>query len=322
MDSPPQSARFRTLAIRILVSLAVLALLIWAIWKLQRVLTTFDWAEMWDSVFHTPWPKLFLAMLAALASYAAIAAYGAITFRYAGRPLRPARAGIVSFIITSFALNLGLAMLTANLARVRLLSNENYTPVEMLRSALAHGVFVLFGPMLLAGIALSLNPLPLPADFPIHRDTTRPLGLILLFTFLCAVAALAIRRRPISYRQVELPAPGSGPLLRGLFFSMLEWIFAALTLTVLIPETGLPLMQLLAIVFLAQFAAVATGVPGGIGVFEVVIVALAPDSISQSQLLGAILLYRVIYLLGPFVISLILFGWLEIHRARRAKTIL
>jgi uncharacterized membrane protein YbhN (UPF0104 family) len=312
----PKSAHPWALALRILISLAVLGLLVWAILKLRAVLTQFDWVEMWTSVLHTPLWKLGLAMLAAIGSYAAIAGYGAITFRYAGKPLPPARAGIVSFIITTFALNLGLAMLTANLARVRLLSAEGYTPVQMLKSAIAYSVFVLIAPMLLAGIALSWSPIPLPANFPIDRGTTRPLGFIFLAVFLGIVIALSLRSRPISFRGMNLAAPDTGPLMRGLFFSTLEWVFAAMTLAVLLPETGMPLMQLLAVVFIAQFIAVASGVPGGIGVFEVVIVALTPDTVSQSGLLGSILLYRAIYLLGPFLKSLVIFGWLEISRAR------
>lgn len=47
-------------------------------------------------------------------------------------------------------------------------------------------------------------------------------------------------------------------------------------------------------------AGVVSNVPGGVGVFETVIILLLPDQIPGDAILAALLAYRIIYYLLPF----------------------
>ncbi len=58
--------------------------------------------------------------------------------------------------------------------------------------------------------------------------------------------------------------------------------------------------------------------PGGIGVFETVII-LAIPQVPASALLGSMLVYRAVYYLVPLAVAALLFGAKELE-ARRAIT--
>jgi phosphatidylglycerol lysyltransferase len=67
---------------------------------------------------------------------------------------------------------------------------------------------------------------------------------------------------------------------------------------------------------LALAAGAVSNVPGGIGVFEFVLLLLMP-AVPKDRLLGALIAYRAIYYFAPFAIALVLLGAHEvwIHRA-------
>jgi uncharacterized membrane protein YbhN (UPF0104 family) len=58
-------------------------------------------------------------------------------------------------------------------------------------------------------------------------------------------------------------------------------------------------------------------VPGGLGVFETVMLMLISPPIPAHELLGALITYRGIYYLLPLVISLLLFGGYELYSGRQ-----
>src|SRR6201992_3467349 len=70
------------------------------------------------------------------------------------------------------------------------------------------------------------------------------------------------------------------------------------------------------IYLIALAAGAVSNVPGGIGVFEFVLLLLMP-SVPKDRLLGALVAYRAIYYFAPFAIALVLLGAHEvwIHRA-------
>jgi uncharacterized membrane protein YbhN (UPF0104 family) len=54
---------------------------------------------------------------------------------------------------------------------------------------------------------------------------------------------------------------------------------------------------------LAQIAGIISNVPGGLGVFETVLLLLISPPIAADQLLGALLVYRVVYYFLPLLVE-------------------
>ena len=102
--------------------------------------------------------------------------------------------------------------------------------------------------------------------------------------------------------------------------SCLDWIIAAAVLYILLPDS-LPLTfgRFLGIFLLAQIAGVASNVPGGIGIFEAIILVFLAPFFSASAILGALVAFRVIYYLLPLLVAIAAAGDARDRREARRR---
>jgi len=87
--------------------------------------------------------------------------------------------------------------------------------------------------------------------------------------------------------------------------SAIEWTLAGAVLYVLLPPSGLSFLQFLGAFFIAMLLGMASHVPGGVGVFEGLIVLLLKPYLTSGQLLPALVVYRAVYYLLPLAVALI-----------------
>jgi len=75
----------------------------------------------------------------------------------------------------------------------------------------------------------------------------------------------------------------------------------------------------LGIYLLAQFAGVVSNVPGGLGVFETVMLLLLSPFFASGRLIGSLLAFRGIYNFLPLVLTLGTLGAYELRRNLNAR---
>ena len=93
-------------------------------------------------------------------------------------------------------------------------------------------------------------------------------------------------------------------------------------LYVLLPvHAGLNFFIFFGSYLLAQIAGIISNVPGGLGVFETVLILLISPPIASDQFLGALLVYRVVYYFLPLLVGVGLLAFYEMrqHRLQSAK---
>src|SRR5215510_168321 len=113
------------------------------------------------------------------------------------------------------------------------------------------------------------------------------------------VVAAALRTRPLHIRGFQLPLPSGRLATLQLLLSSMDWALAGGVLYVLLPQGTAPFTVVLSAFLAAQTLGLAAHVPGGVGVFEGVIVLLLRPYITSMQLAPALVAYRVIYYLAP-----------------------
>ncbi|MFN8583486.1 MAG: hypothetical protein U0163_21230 [Gemmatimonadaceae bacterium] len=96
----------------------------------------------------------------------------------------------------------------------------------------------------------------------------------------------------------------------------MDWTLAGAVFYALLPAGGLSLTHVLGVFVLAQVVAVASHVPGGLSVFEWVVVTTLGSSVPTDALLAALVMYRVIYYLVPFAIASLAFAAYEVSVRR------
>ena len=109
---------------------------------------------------------------------------------------------------------------------------------------------------------------------------------------------------PLKIGGAELALP-SAPLIGAQFIlSALDWGLAAAVLFVLLPEPRPDFAYFLAAFLAAQLIALVSHVPGGIGVFESLMILLLKPWIDADAFLPALAMYRIVYYLLPLAIAL------------------
>jgi len=95
-----------------------------------------------------------------------------------------------------------------------------------------------------------------------------------------------------------------------LFLGVADIGCAAATLYVLLPpeSQSLGFVAFAAIYVFAALVGAASHAPGGVGVFEAVMLGVIPAP-SKEALLAALLLFRAIYYLLPFALAVVLLGF-------------
>ena len=99
----------------------------------------------------------------------------------------------------------------------------------------------------------------------------------------------------------------------------LEWGFASAALYFLLPaETQVSYWHFVAIYVIGYVAGMISQAPGGIGVFEAMLLLLLPEATPKDALLAAVLTYRALYFFLPFLIALAMMSGSEVRGFARA----
>lgn len=289
-----------------------LALFGWALWVLYHELKVYHYRDIVRNLQSLPLSWLLAALGLAFLDYAVLTGYDRLAFKYLHHPLAYKKIALTSFIGYAFSHNIGLTVLTGGSVRYRFYSAWGLSAMEIAKVVLFCGLTFWLGFFLVGGFAFWLQPLVLPEKLALPFHSLRWLGwfflvLIALYLALCFSRSPRFKRLKISKVEFSLPSPGVAAAQ--LAVSALDWILVASVLFVLLPRSdhlGFP--TFLAIFLLAQIAGMVSQIPGGLGVFETVILLLLEAYYPASAVLGTLLAFRGIYYLLPLGGAIVLLG--------------
>ena len=241
------------------------------------------------------------ALLLTIGSYAALTFYDSLALREIGVRLPFRRAALAAFVAYAFSHAVGFVAATAASVRYRLYSIWGLGAAEVARVLWLATLTFWLGLAALGGVVLVASPDAIPAAANVPWASTRLLGGILLT--LAAYLTLVILRKgrpPLLLRGHEVPLPGPAMTAAQLFVSVVDWILAAGVLYVLLPGEPRGRFDVFIGVFLlAHLGGTASQVPGGIGVFESLVLVLLGGSHPTPQVIAALVLYRIVYYVVP-----------------------
>jgi phosphatidylglycerol lysyltransferase len=311
---PPPSSRPLTLVV-VGASIALLAL---ALWVLHGELAHIHLADVHRAFGQVGRLAFVLALLATAGSYLALTGYDLLALRQLNQSLSYARIAAASFIATAVGHNLGMAMLTASVVRMRLYTAWGLSAPDV---ALMAGLVTLtfgVGVTCAAGLALVLEPAAAAGWLHLDATSARVVGALLLSAVVLYLGFAWRRRRPLTLGPWQLQLPGLGMAWRQIALALVDLSCAALALWALLPaEAAPPFAVFLGLYVVAIVAGIVSHVPGGLGVFETVLL-LALPQVPRDALLAAIIGYRVVYYLLPLALAVLLATAMGL-RERRAR---
>src|SRR5262249_6263394 len=156
-------------------------------------------------------------------------------------------------------------------------------------------------------------------------ELVEPAGWVLVALAFAYLLLTAVRTRPVRFGKYELPLPSTRLAAAQLVVSVVDWALAGAVLYVLLPS-GPSFLTVLGAFLAAQLLGLASHIPGGVGVFEGLMVILLKPFLTSGQLLPALVVFRAIYYLLPLSVALLGLVADEIHQRRsdaaRAKALL
>ena len=249
------------------------------------------------------------------ASYLALGCFDVLALAYLRRlraqssprvPLK--RVFSASFIANAFGHNLGFSAFTGAAFRLRLYASSRLTAADV---ALVTGYTSLttsLGIALLAGLSFAIDPVR--ASITLHTEPGWCLVIAgALLAFVAAYAAWSsMPRLALEIRGWLLRPPGAVLGLAQIALGSIDLAFTSAVLWVLLPpSTHIGYFSFLGVFAVAIAAGLITHLPGGIGVFEAIVVFAVPES-RPDELLGSLLAYRIVYYLTPLAAAALTFG--------------
>ena len=288
---------------RALPSIIGLALFVGALVVLWHQLSEVTWTALLADVVATPRRALVLALVLTALSYLTLTGYDFLAMRYIRKHLSRGRIGWVSFLAYAVANNVGFAALSGASVRYRFYTRWGLTAEDLSLIVLSNAVACWLGLLMLGGISLvwvapAVAALPLPGWIA-------PVGWACLAVALAYVILVAVWRAPVHVRGFSVPPPRMRLTIAQLAVSAIDWTLAATVLYVLLPPSPATFVDVLGAFLVAQILGLVSHVPGGIGVFEGLIVFVLSPFLGASQLLPALVVYRAIYYVAPLTVALV-----------------
>jgi uncharacterized membrane protein YbhN (UPF0104 family) len=307
--SPPVAGPRR--AIAVLVAALALAL---AAFLLYWVLRRYSLAGIVAAVAAIPARHVALAACCAAGSYLTLTLFDALALRYVGRSLRYPRVALASFVALSIGHNIGLAALSSGALRYRFYSGWGIGAGDVARIIVFCGVTVGLGLAILAGGALLAQPALGARATGLPEGAVRSVAVLAFLAVATYLAAACGTVRVVRIRRWRLPMPSPALAAAQVLVGAVNFLLVAATLHQVLSGAGeVDFFSVAAAYAIANLAALITHVPGGWGVLEAVVVLLLPG----IDPIGALIVYRVIYYLVPFVLGAGLLAAAELRRHRR-----
>ena len=257
-------------------------------------------------------------VLFAIGAYVVLIAYDILALRYIKSDLPTRRIAFISFIAFSFSNALGFPLLLGGGLRYRLYNAAGLSSADIAVTIAFNTATFWLGVLSATGVSLLVAPGGTELLFGIPLSSLRPVGVLLLLTVAAYLLACTWFRRPIQIFGWEFAPPSGRMALVQVAVAFVDWVLVAAVLWAVLPlpPANLTFGVVLCAFVLAQVAGLVSHVPGGLGVFEFTFVALLSPYVEPTRLLGAVIVFRIIYYLIPLGIALVLLAVNEFTRGR------
>ncbi len=291
---------------RVLVPLAITVIALVVLRDLSRDI---DLADLRRDLAGYGWDRIAASLAAMAVSYIALGLYDPVILRSLQAPPMPGYVPVLTGVSSMAVSNLlGFSWLTGGAVRYRVYAAFGVDIGAVAKLIATSWLAFLLGLMVLLGGLFLFHPAGLSAVIHLPDGSESAVGALIL----AAVAGLLIwtARGPktLGWRQVQVTLPAARQTLVLMAIALIDLTATALTLYVLLPAD---LAQNFVLFFVLFIGALGLGVlshaPGGLGVFEAAIIA-GLGGTGRSDLLVALLFYRLIYTVLPFVIAVLGLG--------------
>ncbi|ENN93831.1 lysylphosphatidylglycerol synthase transmembrane domain-containing protein [Bartonella bovis] len=283
-------------------------------------LSTIFLVDVLDRLADLKTHQWLLAFFCSLVAYAALAGYDRIALQHLGRKISWVFIAICSFTTYALSHNIGASVFSGAVVRYRAYKMKGLSGTEVAILVGFCSFTFAIGTILLFGIVLILQPEIITLiyeDLPVWLGTI--IGVILLAFIALYTFGSWFQLKPLHIsKKIQLSYPQLKIVIQQLLISPLELLGAAGIIYAVLPHnTDICFISVLG-VFLASFTItlLSNAPAGGVGVLEALFMAGMPQ-IDPTNVIAALIVFRMFYLIIPLIISLFFVVIFEIHQYRK-----
>lgn len=273
---------------------------------LERFLGQLSLDEVLSAVENIRRQDILIALLLTAVSFAAVATYDVIAVETIAPGRIPrflsASVGAAGYAISN---TLGFSLLTGGMLRYRIYAGEGIALSDIGRIIGTSWISIWFAFAVLIGFGLILDPSHAPYLDRLDPRIDVAIGIALISLLALLVVWLSRGDRSVMLGSFSIRLPSSRGALLQIAAGLVDVCAAAGTLYVLMPDSVTASPAVFALIYVvAIIIGIVSHAPGGLGAFEAAMIAGLGIGADPASL-AALLAYRVIYTLLPFVISVV-----------------
>jgi len=279
---------------------------------LEHNLRHVHFRDIRQALHSIPPPSVAAALSAVAISYVALTLYDVLALAYVGARQPYRRVALVSFTAWALSNNVGYSVLSGGAIRYHFFSKWGLNTLEIGRLVAFSTFAAWIGFATLGGAAFLVDSATVAATLGLPQTLIVVLGILLLMVPVGYVAATILRRRSVILFGIEFRIPSFPLGAAQLCVGCLDLTAAATVVYFLLPQTAaISWPAFVGLFICAVIAGIVSQVPGGLGVFETVLLLFLKPYAPAGQLVAALVLYRVLYYLMPLGVALIAVGLYE-----------
>lgn len=317
-----------------LVAVFIFALAMKALYRLTKTIR-FD--DVLVAIDHIPTPHLVVATLVVVFGYLLLTLYDVIAIRQVRKshpsplsipPISYPKTALTAYTAYAISHTVGANVLTASGIRYRFYTLFGLTSAQIANIVWLVSMAFTFGISTLIGLSLVISP---EITLQLLGNLDQSLGFFdkaiytqLLGGFILAVVAGLViysgkNGKHVTLRGWRFDLPPATILLQQIAIAILDLGTVALVLWLLMPpEAGISYLATFSAFIQSMAVGILSHVPGGLGVFEITMISAFPQ-VDKAQMLGILLVFRILYYILPFLLALLLFIGYEAKRYLRKE---
>ena len=269
----------------------------------RHELKAFQTGDIRDAIFSVPALTIAIGAVLTALNYAILSFYDWLALRYAGQRVPIRRVLLASSISYAISNNTGHALISGTSVRYRFYTNWGVPGWEVVRISAFLAVTFIIG--LITTEVLTYLALP-----PVMMRLIENPNAIRLITGLCALGVIAYwiaiytLRQPIKIRKMTFSLPSPMMALAQTAIAVADLVLAGFILYLFLYKTvAIPFPAFMVIYVIAMLLGLSSQVPGGLGIFEGTFLWLAGSDFSSAHILGALIVFRLVYYVLPLCIA-------------------
>ena len=301
----------------IVASLVVIAL---AITHLVRTLKGVDSALILTALTEIAPHRIALAALCVVGAFCTLTFYDFFALRTIGRSHVPYRiAALSSFTSYTIGHNIGATVFTGGAIRFRIYSDYGLTAIDVAKICFLSGLTFWLGNLFVLGIGMTWHPWAASSMDMLPDEMNRLIGIGCLAgigAYFAWLVSGGEKRRELGQNGWKVVLPSAKLTLVQVLIGVVDLGFCAMAMYLLMPiEPYIDFVSLAVVFIMATLLGFASHAPGSIGVFDAAMLVALPQ-FGKEQLLATLVVFRILYFLLPFAISISIMGvrelWLNV----------